>query len=766
MLNKIVHILVTMIVVIFVSLTMSEFLSSEIIAGWDLLPQYYLSNLMLDNLQSGQIATYDPHWFAGYPAFSLYGPLSYIIIALIHILIISSLDAFFALPSSEIFLSLNLFIFTLPFIFLMGFIFLAKTFFPKQSFLFSLLVGFFYLTANYSPHEAPAGLYGNLLHGHLAAFFGISLLTFIFAFLQRLKQNPQRIDIIPLSLLLSALILTHLLTSIFMAILVLAYLISAGKKSRVYIFIACGTALLLTSWWWINFLQHLAFSSGKKLGLVNIDPLLNIFPNLPMLAHCKELTWKSLLRLPYSGITLLLSTIVGVVFLFHQKKYFLPIFFLIVLLVLPRNFLVHIIETPLHYYRFIDHVTITGLLISVFGLQKIYQYRRCSIALVMLLSLALMESSIRNYPESSMPAWYKNLFHRVSLACNAVSYPKPAKMLFDFSSYQDAVRLMKHLDALNPKGRVAVETSPYDNFSLGSPHFFSTLLPLQYDISVLPGLLVESAYSSGIINSTLSFGSNSIQWGESSLYSPSTLLPKQLQSNGSEIISRFRALGVEYLIASSTKYKDFLFQTLKPNSEEVWNFGNYTLLKLKDFRPLALIFQQKPLLVVSDKQNLLKKLSSKIWNTKGIELNFPLVYDPDLSLDKLDPKFLDGFSGLLILNSSSNLMPYQKILKYFDNSYLILEKNLSLDSTNLNYLELPPLASKKLHAALKTLFLKHYNMEDAFKSTTVEIKGNTIYTDLNGNTLLSFAYSPYLKVHGSKNKALMVLPYGMFVFHP
>jgi len=49
--------------------------SEGMLAGWDTQGHYYLAVEVLEQLKQGNLSFYDESWFAGYPAFPLYGPL-------------------------------------------------------------------------------------------------------------------------------------------------------------------------------------------------------------------------------------------------------------------------------------------------------------------------------------------------------------------------------------------------------------------------------------------------------------------------------------------------------------------------------------------------------------------------------------------------------------------------------------------------------------------------------------------------------------------
>ena len=65
-----------------VLLVLRAFFSTQIVSGWDMEPQYHLVELMISFLNQGRITGYDLAWFAGYPAFTFYGPFTYVLAAL------------------------------------------------------------------------------------------------------------------------------------------------------------------------------------------------------------------------------------------------------------------------------------------------------------------------------------------------------------------------------------------------------------------------------------------------------------------------------------------------------------------------------------------------------------------------------------------------------------------------------------------------------------------------------------------------------------
>lgn len=71
---------ITCLILLFIVL--EPLLSSRVTAGWDITPHYYLAHSMAELLRAGHVSGYDTLWFAGYPSFTLYQPLTYLLAAL------------------------------------------------------------------------------------------------------------------------------------------------------------------------------------------------------------------------------------------------------------------------------------------------------------------------------------------------------------------------------------------------------------------------------------------------------------------------------------------------------------------------------------------------------------------------------------------------------------------------------------------------------------------------------------------------------------
>ena len=105
-------------------LVLRAFFSTDMVSGWDMEPQYHLVELMVGDLREGRITGYDRAWFAGYPAFTFYGPFTYILAAAPSLL---SADIF---PPA---FGLHIIIIALPFLYLWALRFTTKTFFGSRA---------------------------------------------------------------------------------------------------------------------------------------------------------------------------------------------------------------------------------------------------------------------------------------------------------------------------------------------------------------------------------------------------------------------------------------------------------------------------------------------------------------------------------------------------------------------------------------------------------------------------------------------------------
>jgi hypothetical protein len=577
-------------------------LSSQIISGWDLTGHFYLQTKMVDFLKTGAITGYDANWFGGYPAFTFYGPLPYILIALLHLL------SFGVIPITFLF---NCFLFLLPFFFLSSVYYTSRVWFGEKIGPLALIFSLFFLFASREYAHFGVGLNSEICLGLFASLFAISLMVFLLGIFGRQRLQRERKDwklILVGGVLLAMIILTHALTTIFTGVLMAVLVLSYRKNLWRPVILTFLLGLLLSSFWLVPFLLNLKFTSAQMIGMLPLskDPLFILYPKFN--------------EFFVPGVVLLICSVVGVAKLFKSKDHFWPYAFVLTLIILPRDYLVHVINLPLHYYRFVPHIFILNIFLAAVGFGYI----------------------LKSYPRliSKVCAWGA-VFLAVLVMVLQFDMKEDYNFYFDEYDYHEtAVEMLDYIDGLDPAGRIAVEIRPDNQSKLGTPHFFANFLPLKYDIPVVPGLLTESSLSSAFIMPSLVRATDSIGWGNVLLLKDKTFT----KQDRSSMLERLSLYNVEYILLTSDNAEILLNQLGNKVSLQK-RIGDFDLLKLADSRPFIESVSYHPFLFI-DEGGMDFRTFSEEWFKLPELFKYPVIYT-EKDVDDLSDYDLSQIGGFI-----------------------------------------------------------------------------------------------------------------------
>ncbi len=610
--------LVWTVALVFLFWELHPILSSRIVAGWDLTSHYYLVNNMVEFLKSGEISGYDINWYGGYPVFTFYAPLIYVLLAGLHIL------TFGLIPLAFIF---NLFLFLLPLFFLFAIHKCAQSWFGPEVVPYALIFALIFLTIDKGSAHYGLGLNAEIYLGLIANLFGICLLVLFLGLFGGYKGKTQKETkriIIFGTLLLSAIVLSHTLTTIFTAIIFLLLFLSDPKRLWFPLFMIGLFSAIVTSFWTIPFALNLGLASGEKLSTspLTSDALFILFPR----AH-ELFTDPSLLVLP--GLLLLICSVVGIFALVKTKKHFWPLAFLATLIVLPRDYLVNVFDLPIHYYRFIAHIFVLNIFLAGYGLYVIFQslsklelFKR-SIARVLAIFIVMLTGVITLFSIYDLEEDYNFYFA-------------------EYDDHAEAQQMMEYVGNLELEGRVAVESAYLNQLELGSPHYFFDFLPLNYGVSVVPGLLAESALSAEFIIPTMGVLSNSLTWGKVDLLFDYNFQNQEIEDH----LSRLGLFNVQYLLVLQPTANYILSSVPVDVAELKYETGKYSLIELKSFRGLVEQLQYQPMLFV-DAGGIDFREFTREWFKQPSLLDFPVIYT-DRKITEIPQEELAQVAGLFI----------------------------------------------------------------------------------------------------------------------
>lgn len=488
---------------------LSYLLTAEPVGGWDTAPHLYLTHLMSGYLSQGKISGWDENWYAGYPAFSLYPPLGYIV------LLIPWIISFGAISVT---LSFNLMLYILSFLPLISAIYIGE---KRGSPSLGFLAGLGFLLIPGTLGSFGNGLYGFLVTGNVHGLFGFILLLFLMDELFGKKR------IINLSVLLSLLILTHLLSAIFFSVVfIFRFIFWPDRKP---LFVSGVIAATLTSFWTIPFLKLLPQASGEMIGSFK-DPLFLLFSDLSP-EHFKRFLWvfdKLNLGEMVAGIPWI-SILVLVIIISYLKRFkFDALFstFIFCLILVPRNIFTEFTDTAIHYYRFAPMLWVFVILMATRLSSKSYL---AAVPFIFILFFRFdLNSPTKLDPHPPFPGRLSNA---------------PGKKVAD--------EIVQYFKENPPRGRVIEEVVTSNLSYLGSPHLFSTRLPMELGVKMGTGLLAESALCSEAFQAPLAALTRHEIWGGGARWLNKSFLlqPSSVQ------IQRLQFLGVSHVIVSSARGK-------------------------------------------------------------------------------------------------------------------------------------------------------------------------------------------------------------------
>ncbi len=606
-------------------IVLRAFFSTQYVSGWDMEPQYHLVELMASFLREGHITGYDRAWFAGYPAFTFYGPFTYILAAAPTVLTggLISVSAGF-----------HTIIIVLPFLFLATLRYSTRIFFGDTAATISLLFGSFFLLSPSNNLSGPFGIHGSLTHGTINGFVGTVLILLLLGLVEKSRREQSSLSVALSTAVLAVLILTHTLSTIFAFGLLFTYSIVHGREGAKPSLVVASLALLLTLPWWIGFVSNLEFTSGRLLSILWDDPLISLLPGSQFMLECvRDFSAATLLRLPVPALLLAVCTLTAIIVLVRKQQYALPSIFVVLLLILPRNVLPQFVDLPIHYYRFVMPLFGIMLLLASYGLtfllEELQQLRSSlprtclSTILSLLIAWSLVIIFIQDYsPPITTKGPYAPIFRAAQDACAHHRFPASPVPISETKAYSAGYKIIEFLKGQPINGRVASEMPHYNNDLLGSPHFFSSLIPKEVGVEVIPGLLAESSYSAGFFPATLGYHSDSIKWGRDRLsiyfheHNPFVSLEG--------IIHRLRLWSIEYVIATSVQYKDALRRLDADLAEQVFEAAPFAVFRLKSPAPKIRAVRAKPYLFVNLGGISFREFSEE-WYKSDSSIHIPVI---------------------------------------------------------------------------------------------------------------------------------------------
>ena len=743
--DNLINILFWTIAIIFVIWNLYPLLSAKVVAGWDLTSHLYLLQKMVDFLKEGHITGYDTKWFGGYPAFTFYAPLIYVIMAIPNLL------SFGLIPLPFLF---NLFLFLLPIFFLATIFYTARKWIGNRGGYISLVFGLFFLSLGKGYAYFGIGISSMMYAGLINNLFGISLMVLLLGVLHPDDQKRFWPSVIKSGIILGIIILSHTLTTIFTGIILAILALCYWNKLLKRIILTGIIGILIGAFWLLPFLLYLEYSSGLKIGLMTAtsDPLFILYPLLDQI-----IINPGIYLIP--TILLAISSMIGIFTSIKSKNYFWPVAFILTLIVLPREYLINILNTPIHYYRFISHIFVLNIFVAtggvVFLVEKIDSIKKIVLQSVstILIYFMLLFSIFICFAEYYDLTTTKDTLH--SFYDNTYHY------FFDeYPSYASAMEMVDYIAKLSPKGRIATESSVFNQINLGSPHFFLDVLPLEKNIAVVPGLLVESSISSEFIIPPLTSITNSMPWGNISLLFDKSFI----KQNKSGMLKKLEQFNVEYILLANENAKTLLDNKKTLNIDIEKQNDGFTLIKLKSFQPLFQETTAKPFLYI-DKGGMDFLNFAKEWY-KSEELSKFLVIHTDKKWEQISDEEKNKIGGIIVNYPAGTKPDSMDDLNKYDKKLIILNVEPSVvDSMNddLNFI---PYFDVNIGTQNLAEVLGNFTEKQPEKTEIIPKVNSDEYLEFSsGNgVLINYSYFPRWKSKDQNQTVYWIAPTMMFVF--
>ncbi|MEW6617230.1 MAG: hypothetical protein AB1333_02305 [Patescibacteria group bacterium] len=562
--------------------------SNGLLPGWDTLPHFLaLQKMAWEFLPNGALSGYSLEWFGGFPLFTFYGPLFYAVVGGFWIITakLFSLEFLFRIS-----LLLVLFLFSI------SLWYFTRAFFGKDAGKISILLGalFFFYPVSFSP--VGVGIGGTMFMGLFNGVLGLSLLLFWLGILERARVHESKTIRnryhVAAALLLAGIIYTHTLTLIAAALAGVIYFIFHFKnaefrgKMALGVLAACALALPFLA----PFVQNLELSSSSAAGNIDVimDSLTYIFPlDIERIALSS-----SLFSFEFWSVIFFFFAVMGSIRLFKDKKPFVPSLLLIASLVLIRNYLVTLFPAlGIHYYRFIPFVFALALAATSYGIialmEGVKNLRSKSVIAVLLGVMILQPFLLFNIDQAREPASKNSLFAGAGI---------PYRWhLEKYGSAAEGQKLLELLRNLSPSKRTLVEPSPYNYFAaLGSPHYFTAMIPMENGQSTLYGLYAESSPLTPFIFSSIeSLLQTAFYWGDVRL---SGLVPTFFNQSAENHVKRLAHFGMDRFVAFRALTRERLNEASSTSIEA--RTENFEIYRVEEAKPLVYESENLPIIYV------------------------------------------------------------------------------------------------------------------------------------------------------------------------
>lgn len=615
-------------VLFFIGFTTRGILFDGVLAGWDTQGHLYLAQETSTQLRSGQLMFFDEKWFAGYPAFPLYGPLFYYLISFFSIISFSV----FSIP-----LLFNITIYSFSFLFVFSFVYATKNWFGKSVELVALFCSLLFLLTSKLHNVYGIGIASYTMAGLIPNFLGVILLTLFIGYSKNILSDlVNKKTVFFSALLFSLCFYVNPSIGVFSLLFFLSLWGIQRKNNKQFFQIGLVSLLFLLPQI-IGLVRYFPYASSSTIGFSEVATMSLVsvlfFQIDQVFGHLSSFFSSfSIYDIPILGGLTVIGFIAGLYRSFQKKIYIFMVIFGISFVIVFFELDLFVLQS----FRFMTLLYLVELFIITFGLYSIVLWLKKKNLSYQSFALLTIVFGL---------GLYQLLFYQYDLLRDE-GYHKLQQYQFNAEQYQQYASLKEVVSFLqeNETGnRVAVETTMYMLVELGGLHIGTSYLASN-GFSVLPGLLAESSLSSSYIISSMQALDLSIPWGRRSL------LDKYTDADLSFIdhIRRLELFGVDKVVAFNPGAK----KRFSENENETiftkeLSTNAFIIYELQETKPILDIPEYKPLLFVSDSRNVFREFTES-WYLDSSLLPYPVVLVHPNEVDELISRYPEKIGGVIV----------------------------------------------------------------------------------------------------------------------
>ncbi|NDC37312.1 MAG: hypothetical protein EBZ48_04585 [Proteobacteria bacterium] len=610
---------------------------SQLPSGWDALPHYYLLHRAASYLGGDPTPGFDPNWFAGYPEFRFYPIGGYALLVWLSAI----------LPEDGLLLAFNLCRAFLPLLTTAVMAGLCLALFGWRTTVRAIVASGLFWFPGAALGDFSIGLPGLLAKGLIINFVVLPLLVSVPFLLERTSIRSSGPWIWITGCVIAALAWIHSLSFVCALCISAVWICINSPHGRRRVFASICLTLILAApavSQLIAYRDYLVGTAWPGWGKAK-NIFTALFPGVFELAsgqRCPDLyiVGGGAIQRPIQshpeavrGIIQLVLTTVGLAAALERRHYrIIALFGVGCALVWLLPFLIPP-DLPLHPYRFLPLVVCAQAAIILIGWDALNRLHLRYAPLV----LTSIVTAI---------CWPATNARMTSYGAIPLAKTDWKPSVEQYATWPDVQAVLEHLRLHPLEGRIAIEIVGDLNATAGTPHILTSLIPLQLDIPVVPGLPAEASLSALFIDGLLSVNSTHNIWGRNVLaeYLRREAVPFE------KVLAGFADYRISRIIASEPRYRSALRELGSDFVKEEARFGPFLILRVLDLKPEREALQSLPFLYL-DRHGPGFLEISELWYSWGLNSKYPLAHAVGNSSQE---NLSQRFSGVVIASLATS----------------------------------------------------------------------------------------------------------------